>query len=150
MSIELPSSYEHTNISDGVRSACLKYPSKIAYKHGKKTRTYQELAVRIDSISSVISSFNIPKKSNVAIVASNSIEYMEIVLGASQLGHPIATINPKLSSKEIVSICEDAEANLIFVDPKVASILGDIKIKGVQRVLNIDKDIEDLTEEMGH
>ena len=150
MSIELPSSYEYKNISDGVRSACLKYPSKIAYKHGKNTRTYHELALRIDSISSVISSFDIPKKSNVAIVAFNSIEYMEIVLGASQLGHPIATINPKLSSKEIVSICEDAEANLIFVDPKVSSILGDIKIKGVQRVLNIDKDIEDLTEEMDH
>ena len=99
MSIELPSTYKHTNISDGVRSACLKDPSKIAYKHGKNTRTYYELAQRIDSISSVISSFDIPPKSNLAIVASNSIDYMEIVLAASQLGHPIATVNPKLTAK---------------------------------------------------
>ena len=76
MSMELPSSYKHTNISDGVRSACLKDPSKIAYKHGKNTRTYQELAQRMDSISSVISSFDIPPKSNLGIVASNSIDYM--------------------------------------------------------------------------
>ena len=116
MSIELPSTYKHTNISDGVRSACLKNPSKIAYKHGKNTRTYSELTQRIDSISSLISSFGILSKSNIAIVASNSIEYMEIVLAASQLGHPIATVNPKLTIKEIVSICEDAQASLIFVD----------------------------------
>ena len=100
MSIELPSTYKHTNISDGVRSACLKNPSKIAYKHGKNTRTYSELAQRIDSISSLISSFGILSKSNIAIVASNSIEYMEIVLAASQLGHPIAVSYTHLRAHE--------------------------------------------------
>ena len=147
MSIELPSTYKHTNISDGVRSACLKNPSKVAYKHGKNTRTYSELAQRINSISSLISSFDIPSKSNLAIVASNSIEYMEIVLAASQLGHPIATVNPKLTIKEIVSICEDAEANLIFVDQKASSLLEENKIKRVVRVIEIESEIENLTHE---
>ena len=84
----------------------------------KKTRTYSELTQRIGSISGIIHSFQILSKSNIAIVASNSIEYMEIVLAASQLGHPIATVNPKLTANEIVSICEDAQASLIFVDQK--------------------------------
>ena len=144
MSIELPSTYKHTNISDGVRSACLKNPSKIAYKHGKYTRTYSELAQRIDSISSLISSFGILSKSNIAIVASNSIEYMEIVLAASQLGHPIATVNPKLTIKEIVSICEDAQASLIFVDQKVSILLEGIQIDGAQRKINIENELSNL------
>ena len=144
MSIELPSTYKHTNISDGVRSACLKNPSKIAYKHGKNTRTYNELAQRIDSISSLISSFGILSKSNIAIVASNSIEYMEIVLAASQLGHPIATVNPKLTTKEIVSICEDAQASLIFVDQKVSTLLEGIQIDGAQRKINIENELSNL------
>ena len=144
MSIEPPSTYKHTNISDGVRSACLKNPSKIAYKHGKNTRTYSELAQRIDSISSLISSFGILSKSNIAIVASNSIEYMEIVLAASQLGHPIATVNPKLTIKEIVSICEDAQASLIFVDQKVSILLEGIQIDGAQRKINIENELSNL------
>ena len=144
MSIELPSTYKHTNISDGVRSACLKNPSKIAYKHGKNTRTYSELTQRIDSISSLISSFGILSKSNIAIVASNSIEYMEIVLAASQLGHPIATVNPKLTIKEIVSICEDAQASLIFVDQKVSTLLEGIQIDGAQRKINIENELSNL------
>ena len=147
MSIELPSTYKHTNISDGVRSACLKNPSKIAYKHGKNTRTYSELAQRIDSISSLISSFGILSKSNIAIVASNSIEYMEIVLAASQLGHPIATVNPKLTIKEIVSICEDAQASLIFVDQKVSTLLEGIQIDGAQRKINIENELSNLIDQ---
>ena len=147
MSMELPSSYKHTNISDGVRSACLKDPSKIAYKHGKNTRTYQELAQRMGSISSVISSFDIPPKSNLGIVASNSIDYMEIVLAASQLGHPIATVNPKLTAKEIVSICEDAQARLIFVDQKVSTVLEGIHIDGAQRKINIENELSNLIDQ---
>ena len=147
MSIELPSTYKHTNISDGVRSACLKNPSKIAYKHGKNTRTYSELAQRIDSISSLISSFGILSKSNIAIVASNSIEYMETVLAASQLGHPIATVNPKLTIKEIVSICEDAQASLIFVDQKVSTVLEGIHIDGAQRKINIENELSNLIDQ---
>ena len=147
MSIELPSTYKHTNISDGVRSACLKNPSKIAYKHGKNTITYSELAQRIDSISSLISSFGILSKSNIAIVASNSIEYMEIVLAASQLGHPIATVNPKLTIKEIVSICEDAQASLIFVDQKVSTLLEGIQIDGAQRKINIENELSNLIDQ---
>ena len=147
MSIELPSTYKHTNISDGVRSACLKNPSKIAYKHGKNTRTYSELAQRIGSISSLISSFGILSKSNIAIVASNSIEYMEIVLAASQLGHPIATVNPKLTIKEIVSICEDAQASLIFVDQKVSKLLEGIQIDGARRKINIENELSNLIDQ---
>ena len=147
MSIELPSTYKHTNISDGVRSACLKDPSKIAYKHGKNTRTYYELGQRIDSISSVISSFDIPPKSNLAIVASNSIDYMEIVLAASQLGHPIATVNPKLTAKEVVSICEDAQASLIFVDQKVSTLLEGIHTDGPQRKINIENELSNLIDQ---
>ena len=148
MRIELPSRFKHTIISDGIHSACLKNPLKVAYKHGDKTRTYHELLQRMSSIAGIISSSDIPLKSNIAIVASNSIEYMEIVLASSQLGHPIATINPKLTASEIVSICEDAEAKLIFVDEKVSSLLKGIEIKGIKRIIDIDNQIENLIDQI--
>ena len=144
MITDLPSSFKHTVISDGILSACSQSPSKVAYKHGQKTRTYHELKQRIDSISGIIHSFQIPMKCNIAIVASNSIEYMEIVLAASQSGHPIATVNPKLTANDIVSICEDAEAKLVFVDQKVASLLVGRNIRGVQEIIGIDNEMETL------
>ena len=150
MSIELPSRFKHTIISDGIRSICLENPSKVAYKHGHKTRTYAELTQRMGSISGIISSSDIPLRSNIAIVASNSIEYMEIVLASSQLGHPIATVNPKLTATEIVSICEDAEAKLIFVDEKVSSLLKETEIKDIKRIIDIDNEMEDLVDQIDY
>ena len=144
MITDLPSSFKHTVISDGILSACSESPSKVAYKHGHKTRTYQELKQRVDSISGIIHSFHIPSKCNIAIVASNSIEYMEIVLAASQLGHPIATVNPKLTANEIVSICEDAEAKLVFFDQKASSMLDGRNISGVQQIVGIDNEMDTL------
>ena len=69
---------------------------------------------------------------------------MEIVLAASKLGHPIATVNPKLTANDIVSICEDAEAKLVFVDQKVSSLLVGRNIRGVQEIIGIDNEMETL------
>ncbi|MBI32741.1 MAG: class I adenylate-forming enzyme family protein [Candidatus Thioglobus sp.] len=139
MSIEAPSTFKHTTISEGIRSVCSENPSKVAYKHGQKTRTYRELSTRMNSIASLIGSFEIPQDSNIAIVASNSIEYMEIVLAAAQLGHPIATVNPKLTAIEIVSICKDAESKLIFADERVCSLLEENPIQCAQAIICIDE-----------
>ena len=68
-------------------------PKKIAYKHGEKTRSYKDLVERMDKISSALLANLKEEKGHVAIVASNSIEYMEIVLGSSQAGIPIATVS---------------------------------------------------------
>ena len=54
MSIELPSRFKHTIISDGIRSACLENPLKVAFKHGDKTRTNSEMIQRIDAIAGII------------------------------------------------------------------------------------------------
>ena len=50
---------------------------------------------------------------------------MEIVLGASQAGVALATINPRLSLPEILAICEDAQARVIFADAEFADALRD-------------------------
>ena len=78
-----------------------------------------------------------------AIVASNSIEYMEIVIGASQAGVALATINPKLAPAEIVAICEDAAARVLFVDAASAEMLADSELPSVDRVIVIEKEFDD-------
>ena len=147
MSIELPNTFRHTTIPDGIRTARSKNPNKIAYKHGANTRSYNQLVDRMDAISCVIASYDIPDKSNIAIVSSNSIEYMEIVLGASQLGHPVATVNPKLSPIEIASICDDAESRLIFIDQKVASQISESQNNLCGQIVVIDDELERLIDD---
>ena len=72
-----------------------------------------------------------------AIVAANSIEYMEIVIGAAQAGVALATINPKLAPAEIAAICEDAEARVLFVDASSAEAIADVGIPTIEKMIVI-------------
>lgn len=140
---ELPFSYRHLSIAGGVRAAAGRDPAKIAYRQDDRTRTYAQLIDRIDRVTTAIAAdLGLVNGDHGAIVAANSIEYMEIIIGAAQAGVALATVNPKLSPAEIKAICEDAHARVLFVDAASAESLADMTIDGVERTIVIDTDFE--------
>ncbi len=86
-SVELPASFRHLSLLSGVRSAAARNPAKLAYRHRDETRTYGALIARIDQVTTALSAdLGLGSGDHGAIVAENSIEYMEMVIGASQAG----------------------------------------------------------------
>ncbi len=148
---ELPFSFRHLSIAGGVRAAAGRDRNKIAYRHGERTRTYGQLIERIDRVTTAMAEdLGLSNGAHGAIVAQNSIEYMEIVIGAAQAGVALATINPKLSTAEIKAICEDARARVLFVDAATAEMLGDLQIDGLERTIVIDTQFEAWLAEVRH
>ena len=102
--VELPLSFQHMSMAGGIRAAMYRNPDKLAYRHGDRTRNYRNLVDRIDRVSAaIIGDLGLGPGDHGAIVAANSIEYMEVVIGASQAGVALATVNPKLAQAEIVA-----------------------------------------------
>ena len=135
---ELPSSFQHLSFVDGVRAAMHRNPEKVALRHRGRTRTYAQFVERIDRVSNaIVADANLPPGAHGAIIAKNSIEYLEIVIGAAQVGLALATINPRLSAAEMISICEDAEAQIIFADAASAEHVQDAAIPAAGRVVTI-------------
>jgi acyl-CoA synthetase (AMP-forming)/AMP-acid ligase II len=142
---DLPFSFQHLSLPGGVRSAMQRNPEKIALRHGDKQRSYGELVGRIDRVcAAILGELGLKHGDHAAIVSANSIEYMEIVLGASQAGIGTATINPRLSPPEIQAICDDAEARVLFVDPAAAEALGDSQFATVKTIVQIGQGYETL------
>src|SRR5690606_13537352 len=113
----IPETFPHLSLADGLRAAVARDPGKIAYRHGQRTRSYEVLMERVDKVTAGLSTgLGLRPGQHGAIVAKNSIEYMEIVIGASQAGVALATVNPRLAVPEIVAICDDAEAQVLFAD----------------------------------
>jgi long-chain acyl-CoA synthetase len=140
----LPFSFQHLSIAAGIRAACQRNPDRPAYRHGDKTRTYGALMERVDRVTAAISGdLGLGVGDHGAIVASNSIEYMEIVVGASQAGLALATVNPKLAPAEIAAICEDAGARVLFVDAASAALLADRDLPSVDRIIIIETELDD-------
>lgn len=140
---ELPFSFRHLSIAGSVRATAGRNPGKLAYRHGERTRTYEQLIDRIDRVTTAMSAdLGLGVGDHGAIVAKNSIEYMEIIIGAAQAGVVLATINPKLSAAEIKAICEDANARVLFVDADSAAMLADVGVDGIERTIVIDSAFE--------
>lgn len=139
----LPFSFQHLSLAAGLRAAMYRNPGKIACRHRDLTRSYAELLSRIDRVSSALNSgLRLQPGTHGAIVARNSIEYMEIVIGASQAGIAMATVNPRLSVSEIVAICDDAGAAVVFADPDMASVLRDAKPASAPVIIAIGTELE--------
>lgn len=139
----LPLSFQHLSLTAGVRAAMHRDPDKIAYRHGSETRTYRQLVERVDRVTSVLLGLGL-SGSHGAIVAKNSIAYMEVVLGASQAGVPLATVNPRLAPAEIAEICDDAQARILFVDEERAETVRDSRFASVERIVVLGAESESL------
>jgi long-chain acyl-CoA synthetase len=140
---ELPATFRHLSLAGGIRAAAARDPGKIAYRHGERTRTYAQLVERSDRVSGLLASgLGLRPGRHAAIVAANSIEYMELVIGASQAGVALATINPRLAPREIVAICDDAEASVLFADAASAEALQGSRYASVRDVIVIGDDLE--------
>jgi long-chain acyl-CoA synthetase len=142
---ELPFSFRNLSMAGGVRSAMHRSPGKVAYRQGGRSRTYGELVERMDRVSAaLLGGLGLKAGEHAAIVARNSIEYMEVVFGAAQAGIALATVNPRLSPREIVAICDDAQARVAIVDDQAAEALRDARFDTVRQVVVIGPELETL------
>lgn len=140
---DIPATFRHLSMTGGLRAAAGRDPQKIAYRHGDRRRAYGELVERVDRVTAALSAgLGLQPGAHAAIVAKNSIDYMELVFGASQAGVALATINPRLSPAEIAAICDDARARVLFVDETSAEALTDTAFATVEQRLVIGQETE--------
>ena len=143
--VELPFSFQSLGMAAGLKAAAQRSPEKIAYTQGNRQRSYAALVERVDRVAAALrSGCGLSAGQHIAIISKNSIEYMEIVFGAAQAGLPIATINPRLAAPELVAICDDAEARVVFADADSATALRDSRFATATRVITIGAELESL------
>lgn len=139
-----PTSATSLSLMSGIRAAMSRNPDKIAIKDFQTKRTYQELISRADRITSALTGdLNLSNGAHAAIVSGNSIEYLELVAGASQAGVALVTINPLLSNSEITAICNNSQASVLFADPLNADRLRSCNFATEVRIIELGKEFED-------
>ena len=85
-------------------------------------------------VAALIQGLGIQFGETCAILAPNCLEYIEVVVGASSVGVAVATLNPKLTPREISAICEDCGARVLFVHPSLAEMARDERFPTIEHV----------------
>ncbi|MBM3512469.1 MAG: acyl--CoA ligase [Alphaproteobacteria bacterium] len=141
--VTLPIGFQPMTMARGIRAAMLRNPGKIAISHNDVRRSYGDLVARIDmATNAAIIDLKLKKGDHAAIVARNSIEYVEIVCGLPEAGVAVATVNNRLTPPEIEAICDDAEAKVVFCDAALAPVVRAAKFKTVTRIIEIGPEYE--------
>jgi len=139
----LPPGYVSMTMAKSLRATMERAPHKVAVKHNDTERTYGALVQRIDCVTNAtINDLKLVKGDHAAIIAANSIEYIEIVCGVPEAGVAVATVNPRLTPQELAAICDDAQAKVVFCDGVAEKTVRACAFKTVQRIIVMGADYE--------
>ncbi len=97
-----------------------KYSEENAYSFvGGRQNTYKDLQKDINKIEVLLKNLNIQKGDKVAILATNSPQWVASYLAIAALGAVVVPILPDFSKREITNILEHSESKAIFVSEKL-------------------------------
>jgi acyl-CoA synthetase (AMP-forming)/AMP-acid ligase II len=110
------------NLAEWLVRTTRRTPNAPALLGGKNiVANYAEFARRVAKLASALHSrLGVGPGDRVAVVASNCIEYLELLYAVWFAGAAVVPINFKLHAKEAAWIIENAEAKAVFVSESVA------------------------------
>lgn len=106
-------------------------PGKLALidtNRNNATITYQEWNLSVNRTANFLQQrFNIQKGDRVAVLAMNSVEYLDIWFALGKIGGILQNLNWRLTAHELSDLIEDANPKLLLYDHTFLSIINDIK-----------------------
>lgn len=106
-------------------------PTKIAVRTESTNVTYKELIENINRVShGILESISAKEDSKVAMLLSNSIDFIEIFLAAAKIGILVVPIDPKWSIVQNNYILEKYNPDIVFVQDIFKNHLQQDKLKG--------------------
>ena len=88
--------------------------------------TYRELNARANRLANWLRGLGVAKGDRVAILAQNSIVYVDLLYGLARLGAILAPLNWRLTARELSYIAADTQAKAIICGPEYVELLADL------------------------
>jgi acyl-CoA synthetase (AMP-forming)/AMP-acid ligase II len=111
-------------IGRGIRCAAARAPGRTALHAGAQGLSYRDLVRRMAQVAHIgLGHLRLEPGDRVALIASNCLEYIEIVAGLSDIGVIVATLSPRLTRAELADILDDCAPRAIFVAPECLQLL---------------------------
>lgn len=126
--------YTYQNFYEMFNASCQKNPNGVAiYGEGYKS-TYKELKLRVDAVGAYLQSIGVNFGDKVAMIVTNSEEFLIAYFAISALGAVAVPINTFLKYEEFEYILNDCGAKILFASSNLAK-----EIKSLESKTNIQK-----------
>ena len=113
---------------------------------GETRISYAEMASRVNRLSNALSSMGVRLGDRVAVMATNSPQYVEVYYACAKLGVCFVPINFRAKQDELSFMLNTSEAGLLFAEGRyldlIASLRGDVP--GLREVITLGGAAEGL------
>jgi acyl-CoA synthetase (AMP-forming)/AMP-acid ligase II len=124
------------NLSTLLENAAAKYPEKTALICNGRWNTYESLKIRANCIANSLYFAGITKGTKVAILAYNSIEFIEIIFALMKIGAVGVPLNHRLTDSELELLIEHAEAKALFYEPGLHRLIPN-DVEGLEHIISM-------------
>ena len=133
------------NAADIFEGVVDRVPDREAIVYGSTRLTYKELDVRSNKAAHALKKLGIKKGSHIGIYAFNSVEWLEIMLGAYKLCAIPININYRYVEEELKYLIDNADMEAIFYHKQFSKKLQNIRehLPTLKDFICIDDDSED-------
>ncbi len=130
--------YRPLLLADGVHASAARTPDKTALRCGDAELTYGELARRVRRVTArALAALSLEPGDRVAILAPNCLEYPEIMLGLSDAGAIVATLNPRANARELQDDCDNCGARVLFAHASLSAVVDAAQFATVEHIVLI-------------
>lgn len=109
-----------------LRERALAYPDRVAYIAGDTEISYRDFDRRVDRVAAALAAAGLGPGDRVAVLDKNSLEYAELLFGATRIGAAQVPVNYRLAPDEVAYIVNNAQAKVFVVGPEFVPVLDAI------------------------
>ncbi|HKF57777.1 MAG TPA: AMP-binding protein, partial [Blastocatellia bacterium] len=114
-------------ILTGLRQTVAAFPNKDAVVCGSTRYTFDQVAGRINRVSTGLTGIGLAKGDRVAILALNCHRYLELYYGVPQLGAVVVPLNFRVPPSELKYVIQHSGASAILVDHAFRPVIDHLR-----------------------
>jgi acyl-CoA synthetase (AMP-forming)/AMP-acid ligase II len=99
------------------------YPEKIAVMCEAETRTWRAFDRRINQVARALSSMGVGRGDKIAILATNSIEYLETFMGGLRAGACVVPLSTMAAADALEKMLDDCDAKVLFLSDQYRGLV---------------------------
>jgi acyl-CoA synthetase (AMP-forming)/AMP-acid ligase II len=122
-------------------------PERTAMACEGNSRTFMEMQDRVNRLANAMQAMGISQGDRIAVMAINSMEYVEAYYATAKLGGVFVPLNYRAKQEELAYMCNNSEAALLFVSERYLDLCASIRpdVRTVKHFVSIDTKAEGMT-----
>ena len=100
-----------------------RFSARPAVKCGEETRSWHDFDRRINKVARTLASMGIGKGDKIAILAANSIEYLETFMGGLRAGACVVPLSTMAAADALEKMLDDCDAKVLFLSDQYRSLV---------------------------